>query len=190
MNKAAYDFLLERRSVLIQHLSKPGPGRDEIGQIMQVALRVPDHKVQGPWRFIVFEGKAREDFGTEIHKAYLARESKPNEDQEEIERGRFMRAPVVIAAITSFKEKPGVPQSEQVLSTGAACMNMVNAVAALGYASQWVTEWTAYDDTIKKAMGLGGEEEIAGFIYIGTPSVTPKQRRRPEVRDVVSYWGE
>ena len=153
-------------------------------------MRVPDHKVQAPWRFIVFDGKARGDFGAELHKAYLARESRPTKEQEEIERTRFMRAPVVIAAITSFKEKPGVPRSEQVLSTGAACMNMVNAVAALGYASQWVTEWTAYDETIKKAMGLDGDEEIAGLVYIGTPTVTPKPRRRPEVKDVVSYWGE
>ncbi len=190
MNKDVYDFLRARRSVLIQHLKSPGPNKNQIEQIMQVALRVPDHKVQAPWRFVVFTGKSRESFGEEIRKAYLLRESKPNEDQEEIERTRFMRAPVVIAAITTFKEKPGVPHSEQTLSTGAACMNMVNAVAALGFASQWVTEWTAYDETIKTALNMTPEEEIAGFIYIGTAGVTPKERRRPDLQDVVQYWGE
>lgn len=190
MNTEIYNFLLSRRSVLIQHLQMPGPDRAQIEQILKVALRVPDHKVVAPWRFIVFEGDSRETFGAEIHKAYLKRESKPTTEQEELEKSRFMRAPVVIAAISSFKEKPGVPRSEQVLSMGAACQNLSNAVAALGFASQWVTEWTAYDETINEALDLTEDEEVAGFIYIGTPAVTPKERRRPEVKDVVRYWGE
>ncbi len=190
MNTEIYDFLLARRSVLIQHLSTPGPDREQIEQILKLALRVPDHKVVAPTRFVIFEGESRQKFGLELHKAYLKRDSKPTEQQEEIEKNRFMRAPVVIAAITSFKEKPGVPNSEQLLSTGASCQNLINGIAAFGFAAQWVTEWTAYDETVKQALGAGDNEEISGFIYVGTPNVTPKERRRPEVADVISYWGE
>ena len=59
----------------------------------------------------------------------------------------------------------------------------------VGYGAQWVTEWYAYND--KRLRALGGNPEadkFAGFIYIGTKNEDPKERRRPDKKDVVSYY--
>jgi len=52
-------FLSERRSNLAKFMTEPGPSREELTQILQIAARVPDHRKLAPWRFIVFEGKSR-----------------------------------------------------------------------------------------------------------------------------------
>ena len=38
-----------------------------------------------------------------------------------------------------------IPEWEQVLSAGAATMNLVIAANAAGFATSWLTEWFAYD---------------------------------------------
>ena len=67
-------------------------------------------------------------------------------------------------------------------------MNMLNAAHALGLAAQWITEWPAYNDDVAKALGVGEEERIAGFIYIGTAAQPPDERTRPEIDDIVTDW--
>ena len=56
-------FLATRRSVKPDKLLAPGPTATELDLILQTATRVPDHKKLAPWRFIVFEGAAREKIG-------------------------------------------------------------------------------------------------------------------------------
>src|SRR6516225_2884545 len=53
-------LLKRRRSVPPPTMTGPGPSADELTTILTVASRVPDHGKLAPWRFVVFEGKARE----------------------------------------------------------------------------------------------------------------------------------
>lgn len=189
MSNSLIDHLLTRRSVLANSLTEPGPNEGDLRRILTVAARVPDHKKLEPWRFIVFQGEARAEFGAILADVWQKREDGDvNEKRLQKERERFMRAPTVIAAITCIKETHKVPEWEQILSTGAACQNMLLAATALGFSAQWITEWYSYDDAIHKAIGLTPHERIAGFIYIGMAKEPPKERKRPELDEVVSYW--
>ena len=38
----AIDLLKTRRSVLVKNLTSPGPNKEELKQILEVGLRVPD----------------------------------------------------------------------------------------------------------------------------------------------------
>lgn len=186
---ALIDFFLTRRSVVAAGLEPPGPNDNELKQILTAASRVPDHKKLAPWRFVVFQGEARKKFGEVLAKALKQNEADVSQERLETEENRFMRAPLVIAVISSPVEKPGVPEWEQSLSAGAACMNLLNAAMALGFAGQWITEWYSYDAAVAKELGLAETEKVAGFIYLGTKTQAPSERPRPELSDVVSYWG-
>ena len=48
-------------------------------------------------------------------------------------------------------------------------MNLVVAANASGYGTCWLTEWIAFSPRIRSALHLVANEQIAGFIYIGTP---------------------
>src|SRR5436190_481220 len=58
----ALDILLSRRSGKARLLTGPGPSKDQLADILKAGARVPDHGKLVPWRFILFEGEARERF--------------------------------------------------------------------------------------------------------------------------------
>jgi nitroreductase len=184
----ALKLLTTRRSFKPVELSGPAPSPAEIDMLLTVASRVPDHGKLAPWRFIVFEGEARQKAGDAIVAAFKAKfpESKP--DQIEAERGRLARAPLVIAVVSRAGHHVKIPEWEQVLSAGAAAMNLVLAAHALGYGASWITEWYAYDRSVLDALGLGPNERIAGFVHIGRPPGVPEDRPRPALNEIVSRF--
>ncbi|MCL4766811.1 MAG: nitroreductase [Hyphomicrobiaceae bacterium] len=183
------DMLLTRRSAKPALLREPGPNPGELQQILTAASRVPDHKKLAPWRFIVFEGEARAAFGAALAEACAAEETAPPSPVRlETERARLTRAPVVVAAISRVVPNPGAPEWEQILSAGAACFNLCLAANALGYGTSWITEWYSYSPGVRRALGLAGNERVAGFIYIGTESEKQADRERPALSDIVTRW--
>jgi nitroreductase len=189
MNADALALLQARRSVKPDMLAAPGPAPEELATILTIAARVPDHKKLVPWRFIVFEGEARGRIGEVFAAACQAEEKEPPSPVRlEMERGRFVRAPVVVAVVSRIVAKPGAPEWEQILSAGAATFNLCLAANALGFGTSWITEWIAYSPRVRAALGLNVSERIAGFVYIGTPKEKPADRERPSLGDVVTRW--
>jgi nitroreductase len=184
----ALALLTTRRSVKPIELTGPAPLPTEIDTILTVASRVPDHGKLTPWRFIIFEGDARSAIGAAIAEAFGADRPDATADQIEFERNRLARAPLVIAVVSRAAPHAKIPEWEQVLSVGAATMNLVTAAHALGYAANWITEWYAYDPRILKAMGLGDTERIAGFVHIGKPARPPDDRPRPALSEIVTRF--
>lgn len=180
--------LLTRRSVIANNLGEPGPDAEQLRQILTAGARAPDHKKLCPWRFILFEGEARAEFGKVLARACEAAEPDAGATRLETEANRFLRAPVVIAVISHIVDKPGVPEWEQVLSAGAVCQNLLHAANALGFSAQWITEWYAFDAQVCAALGLSEGERVAGFVYIGTAREAPDERDRPDLDAVVSRW--
>lgn len=182
-------LLSRRRSAKAALLAAPGPSAAELETILTIAARVPDHKRLAPWRFIVFEGEARARFG-EVLATTLATEDReaPSPVRLETERNRFLRAPLVVAVISRVVEAPGAPEIEQVLSCGAAAFNLCLAANAMGYGTCWITEWCAFSPGIAAALGLAGNERVAGFVYVGTESEKQPDRERPELGKIVSRW--
>ncbi len=109
-------------------------------------------------------------------------------DQIAFERGRFARAPLVVAVVSRAAPHAKIPEWEQQLSAGAACMNLVTAAHALGYVAIWLTEWLAYDRAAMTALGLADQERIAGFVYVGHTAKPPEDRERPSLDKIVTYF--
>jgi len=182
-------LLQTRRSVKPDRLAPPGPSPEQIDTMLRIASRVPDHKKLAPWRFIVIEGAARAQLGEVAAQACLAEEKEtPSEVRLATERGRFARAPLVIAVVSRITPHRSAPEWEQILSAGAACFNLCLAANAMGYGTSWITEWTAYNKQVRAALGLADNERIAGFVHIGTPAERPEERERPQLSDIVTRW--
>jgi nitroreductase len=182
------DLLLARRSVSANSLGGPGPSRSELELMLRAASRVPDHKKLVPWRFLLFQGEARAEFGKILAEVCRSEEEDPGAFRLETEAKRFLRAPLVIAVISRVVKNPAAPDWEQILSAGAACQNLIVAATALGYGAQWITEWYGYSPGIRRALGLADNERVAGFVYIGTPKEKPEERERPALADIVAPW--
>jgi nitroreductase len=169
-------------------LLPPGPSADDIQTMLTIATRVPDHGKLAPWRFIIFEGEARERAGSLIAEAFAAANPNATAEQLAFERNRLARAPLVIAVVSRAAPHVKIPEWEQVLSAGAAAMSLVVAAHALGFAASWITEWYAYDRGVLDALGLAPNEKIAGFIHIGRAGPAD-DRPRPPLADIVTRYG-
>jgi len=188
MTNPIIDLLLSRRSVSANSLGEPGPNAAELDLMLRAASRVPDHKKLVPWRFVLFQGEGRAEFGKVLAQVCAAEEGDAGAFRLENEAKRFLRAPLVIAVISRVVKNAAAPEWEQVLSAGAACQNLILAATALGYGVQWITEWCAYSDGVRKTLSLAGNERVAGFIYVGTAKEKPDERERPQLADIVTSW--
>ncbi len=184
----ALSLLTTRRTIPAAALGEPGPDADQIRTLLQIAVRVPDHGKLKPWRFIAFTGDARLKVGEALLALRLEEKPDLDEGQREKERTRFSRAPLVIAVISRTQEHFKVPEWEQLMSAGAACMNLLLGAHAMGYAAQWLTEWCAFDPKAKAIFGVTEEENVVGFIHIGTPMEEPVDRPRPDIETVLTWW--
>ena len=172
-------------------LTKPAPDRDTLNKILTASLRAPDHGRLRPWRYLLIESKsARQHLGELFAGALLAR--KPAATAEEIKKNREapLRAPVVIAVIAKLQAHPKVPKVEQLLSAGCAAYGILLATQASGFGAIWRTGDNCYDDNVKVGLGLSAEEEIVGYIYLGTPEGVPKPLPEVRLEDFVTPWGQ
>ena len=189
VNSALKEYMETRRSRPVLQIGEPGPSRAEIEEMLAIASRVPDHGKLAPWRFVVFRGSERERIGERL--AAIALEKTPGLSEESLraERMRLTRAPVVVMMVSRAGPHPKIPEWEQVLSAGAAGMNLLIAANALGYVACWITEWIAYDAAAASLLGVGPGEKIAGFVHIGSSQQPPFERDRPKLEDIVTWVG-
>ncbi|HTT99751.1 MAG TPA: nitroreductase [Rhizomicrobium sp.] len=190
LNKPApdtIDLLLTRRSGSAKAMTGPGPNAAELEKILTAAARVPDHGKLFPWRYIVFEGDARVRFGEVLADCLKATEP-ANDERLAMERGRFMRAPVIVGVISRVREGIPIPVWEQELSAGAVCQTMLIAATSMGYVANWLTEWCAFNPLVAEKLGLQEGERVAGFIYIGTSATTLEERVRPDLSKITSRF--
>ncbi|HAY06639.1 MAG TPA: nitroreductase [Hyphomonas sp.] len=179
-------LLALRRSANKLFLGEPGPDPAELDELLSIAARVPDHRKLGPWRFIVFEGEARAAFGDGLADI-LSKRNKPASEVEEA-RKAFLRAPVVVAVVSSPVDDGRTPLWEQELSAGAVCYNLLLAANASGWAGVWLTEWAAFDGDAGVLLGLKDKERVAGFAYLGTSKMPSPERARADVSERTSRW--
>ena len=182
------DFLKSRRSVKPREMTGPGPSPAELETILTIGSRVPDHGKLAPWRFIVFEGEARQRAGEVIAGVFARKNPAAPAADLDNERRRLTDAPLVIGVVSFTKPHPKVPAFEQELSAGASAMNIVTAATALGYGAAWLTGWFAFDREVLDGLGLKPDEKLAGFIHIGTPGKPNEDRPRPSLSEIVTRF--
>lgn len=184
------DYLSNRRSIPAFQMGAPGPGQAEIEQMLRLASRVPDHGKLAPWRFIVYRGEERARISAQLAKIAMADKPDLSAEMVTVENTRLTRAPVVVAVVSTAAPHFKIPEWEQLMSAGAVCLNLLMAANAHGYASNWLTEWFAFDERAYPILGVKPGEKVAGFIHIGTAMVPPTERPRPDLKEIVSWVGE
>jgi nitroreductase len=184
---SAIALLATRRSGKPRDLVAPGPDADQLARILLIAARTPDHGKLAPWRFVVVGADQRSALAALIIDAY--RTERPQASRTEIESLDLFahQAPTLVVVLAAPRPDSHIPLWEQELSVGAACMNLLHASHAQGFAGGWLTGWPSMSDTVRDAFGTA-PERIAGFMFLGTPSKPLDERPRPDMARLVSTW--
>lgn len=181
-------LLRTRKSASAKAMAEPGPTAEQLSEILACAVRVPDHGKLTPWRFILWEGEARAQFGDVMKARWQQLHPEHGEQTLGFVRGLFLRAPTVLGVVSAAQEHPKIPVWEQQLSAAAVCMNILYAATAMGIGCQWNTDWVVYDAEIAAAMGLKPHEKLAGLMYFGTPTGLLEERPRPDPSALLTRW--
>lgn len=170
------NFLISRRSA--STLGPPGPSLDQIKQILSAAGTVPDHGQLRPFRFVVVSEEGRAAFGQALAEGAL--EHKPHLSEQALDgvRAKTQRSPALIVLIAS--PKPGkIEVWEQVASASCSGFAIVLAAHALGVGAVWKNVPFTRAQALTRLLGLGADEQMLGWIHLGTSTKDPAVARPP-----------
>jgi nitroreductase len=184
----ALHFLQTRRSHPAKTLRAPGPDRAALEPLLTAAMRVPDHGKLEPWRLIVLAPPALAALAAAA-AAHAAAAAMPA-DQAAKGISQFAESPLAVAVIFSPKQSDKTPHIEQLLSSGAVALSLLNAALAAGWGASWLTGWPAHDQGFASAaLSLAEGERVVGFVHIGTATSASPERPRPDVAALTEWRG-
>ncbi len=148
-----------------------------VEELIEAARWAPNHKHTEPWRFHVVSGSARESMA----EAILADGGELAKDP----RSKLMRSPVFVAVTQQAALDDPIRDREDYAAVCCAVQNMMLAATARGLASKWSTGALAEHPAAKRWLGIGEQDRIVAFLYLGYPPDTlremPAERRPAEV---------
>lgn len=183
---ANIDFLLSRQSN--PNLTEPAPSDEELTQILQAAMSVPDHGALVPYQFTVVKENARQ----RLADIFVASIKANGGDEAKLAKAAKMpfRSPMMIIVSTKYQSHPKVPESEQLVTAGCAVHAMQMATLAMGYSGMWRTGDLAFCDIVKEELAIDINEDIVGFLYVGSQAKVLPQKQRKSYQEVTRFLSE
>jgi nitroreductase len=126
---------------------------------------------------VLIRGDERLAWGERLAGAAQARDPATAQMLGDRYRAWVRRTPLLIAVGAEIRADHKIPEIEQVLSVGAAAMNMLNAIHMLGYGGMWVTGVNTYDPRLNTLLGFEAPSRLVGFLAVGTPKAMPRAER-------------
>ena len=180
--------LLTRRSVSPKRLVAPGPDVQTLDLLLQAALAAPDHGGLRPWRVIEFRAGQRSELAALFEQEKLRRDPLATKVDLLRARDHALMPPVLLAFVVTPYSRTKIPLREQWLSAGAALGNLLNAAHQVGYGAIVLSGERCFDPQLTGALGVKAEEQLVGFVSIGTVAKAPPDAHRPLAQTVWSCW--
>jgi len=177
------ELLLTRQSN--GQLISPAPDSIQFDKILKAAMRAPDHGALTPWHFSIVEGNGLNKLSEIFTQAAI----KENYTETQIIKSGKMpfRAPLIIIVSTKFVEHKKVPKQEQLIAAGTCVHAMQMAAFALGFGAIWRTGDFAYNNVVKQQLSITEQNEIVGFLYIGTVAKSPSKKQGKSHLAYINY---
>ena len=176
------ELIRNRRSVFPKQFVAGKPVEDStIEQILSNATWAPNHGQTEPWEFTVFSGEGLKKFATFQSELYK-QTSGENFLQGTYEKlqNTPMLASHIIALCMKRTTTKRIPEIEDVEAVACAVQNIYLSVSAYGLGGYWTTGGITYKPEAKAFFGLGEEDKLLGFFYIGHVAVpSPSAKRQP-----------
>lgn len=194
MNKIEFfnELVRSRRSVFPDQLDAGKKVDDAIvTEILTNATWAPNHGQSEPWQFTVFTGEGLKKlaaFQSELYKqdagdnfkeaAYLKLQQNP------------LKASHIIAIGMKRTTTKNIPEIEDVAAVACAVQNMYLSLAAYGLGGYWTTGGVTYNEKAKSFFGLGEQDKLLGFFYIGHIAIPSPAAKRKPLEEKVKWVGE
>lgn len=182
-------LIRNRRSVLPKQFEEGKQIPDDIiQQIIENATWAPSHGNLQPWRFVIFTGeglKKLAQFQSELYKETSGEKFK--QATYEALQTNPLKASHIIAICMKRDANKKFPEVEEVCATAAAVQNIYLSVSAYGLGGYWTTGGVTYNEKAKPFFGLGEEDKLLGFFYVGFVAVASPDKKREMDEEKVEW---
>ena len=162
-----------------------------VKEILTNAIWAPNHGKEEPWQFTAFTGeglKTLADFQSELYKqeagdnfkeaTYIKLQNQP------------LKASHIIAIGVKRSVNKNIPEVEDICAVACAVENMYLSLTAYGLGGYWTTGGITYKEKAKFFFGLGDNDRLLGFFYIGHIAVPSTSAKRQPLEEKVKWVKE
>ena len=158
-----------RRRQSWSKVTPEAPTREQLLPLIAAAGRVADHSSLRPWRLIELRGEDRERLGSAIAEA--TGDSSPS--------SKPLRASLLIAVVASYRRSDKVPRWEQEAVASGVAHVLSLLLDEAGWGVIWRTGGYTRAAAVARTHGLGPDEELLGWLYVGGKPGKEPGRRTP-----------
>jgi len=171
---SALEAILRRTSW--SKVTADAPTREQLLPLIEAAGRVADHSSLHPWRLIELRGDDRLALGAAI--------AETNGDSEP--SAKPLRAELLIAVVVSYRASEKVPHWEQEASAAGVAHMLSLLLDEAGWGVIWRTGGYTRSEPVARVHGLGADERLLGWLYVGgKPEGRDPGRRKTVDADAV-----
>jgi nitroreductase len=154
---------------MIPRVGPDAPTKDEIAELLDLAVRAPNHHATEPWRFHVLAGAERERLARAIEDDAVESGAEPERARDDA-RAKVDRAPVIVVFTVIPSQDPKVFAQEEFASVAMAMQNFLLGAYAKGLGAMLRTGSPAYHASVREHLRLEPNEHVLGFVYLGYPA--------------------
>lgn len=162
-----------------------------IREILTNATWAPNHGKQEPWHFTVFSGdglKKLAAFQSKLYKETAGENFKEN-SYSKLQQNP-LKASHIIAIGMKRSTNKNIPETEDIAAVACAVQNIYLSVTTYGLGGYWTTGGITYLDEAKPFFGLGEQDRLLGFFYIGYIAIPSTGTTRLPLEEKVTWVNE
>ena len=183
--------IIQQRRTIKPHSYNGGTIDDTIIQsILSSANWAPNHGRTEPWRFKVYSGPGKTKLFELMKQIYTE-----NTPPEKFNPAKLDKMEVncrlsshIIVIMMKRQEIEKIPEIEEVEAVACAVQNLALTATVHNVAGYWSSGTITYLPQTRQAMGLGENDKVLGFYYLGlTDDPWPQGRRFSDI-DEKTEW--
>jgi nitroreductase len=167
--------------------------RDVIVQLLDSAVRAPNHKLTEPWRFAVLMNGARDRFAEIRGRHRLKRFTDPASAEARAASDKVLqesRQTPVYIIVSMVMNPDDLTREEDYGATMMAIANLMVAAQALGLGTYLRTGGVMRDPALLELAGIPQDQRVVGIISLGYPADPEAPRRRRPAGDLTRWIEE
>lgn len=185
-------LIRSRRSTFLANFDTSRKVPDEVvKEALENACWAPNHGRTEPWLFTVYTGAGLQELAT------LQSEFFKEHSPDPLNLGAYLklqenplRASHVVVLGMKRSPKPNIPEIEDIEAVACAVQNLHLSLHAHGASGYWTTGGITYKPGAQHLFGLGEEDKLLGFFYIGYAAQEPAVAAKRAVLEEKVRWVE